>query len=54
MIMALQMKKELEYNLEALVERSNIYKEDGFIVNSFAVNSKIGKVAVLRRHDKKK
>uniref|UniRef100_A0AC34GF98 Uncharacterized protein n=1 Tax=Panagrolaimus sp. ES5 TaxID=591445 RepID=A0AC34GF98_9BILA len=47
------MKNEPEYNLESFVERSNIYKEDGFIVNAFAVNQEIGKVAVLRRHDKK-
>uniref|UniRef100_A0A914QI85 Uncharacterized protein n=1 Tax=Panagrolaimus davidi TaxID=227884 RepID=A0A914QI85_9BILA len=47
------MKKEPEYNLESFVERSNIYKEDGFIVNAFTVNKEIGKLVVLRRHDKK-
>uniref|UniRef100_A0A7E4VVD4 WD_REPEATS_REGION domain-containing protein n=1 Tax=Panagrellus redivivus TaxID=6233 RepID=A0A7E4VVD4_PANRE len=35
------------------VEQSFLLQEDGFTVKGFAVNNKIGKVAVLRRHDRK-
>lgn len=47
-------KKKRQIDYEGIVERSNIYKEDGFVVNAFAANEIIGKLAILRRHDKKK
>lgn len=40
-------------NLEGVVEESYLLREDGFTVHEFAVNEDIGKVAVLRRLDKK-
>uniref|UniRef100_A0AC34Q7I4 Uncharacterized protein n=1 Tax=Panagrolaimus sp. JU765 TaxID=591449 RepID=A0AC34Q7I4_9BILA len=40
-------------NIEGIVEESYLLREDGFTVHEFAVNEKIGKVAVLRRLDKK-